>query len=73
MTEWLSDKFEQIVNSYAPGDAIWQHRTYCHISNTNSTLVGNTNVDHPDVVGASPDGAAPTADSFSTWHLASMD
>ena len=30
------------------------------------TLVGNKIVDHSDVVGASPVGAAPTTSSFST-------
>ena len=37
------------------------------------TLVGNTIVNHSDVVGASPVGTAPTTSSFSTQHLASMD
>ena len=37
------------------------------------TLGGNKIVDHSDVVGASPVGAAPTTSSFSTWHLASRD
>ena len=36
-------------------------------------LAGNKIVDHSDVVGASPVGAAPTTSSFSTWHLASRD
>ena len=36
------------------------------VSNTNRTLVGNKIVDHSDVVGQSPVGAAPTASSFST-------
>ena len=35
-------------------------------SNISHTLVGNTLVDHSDVVGASPVGAAPTTSSFST-------
>ena len=39
-------------------------------SNIRHTLVGNKIVDHSDVVGASPVGAAPTTSSFSTWHLA---
>ena len=34
------------------------------------TLLGNKIVDHSDVVGASPVGAAPTTSSFSTWHVA---
>ena len=35
-------------------------------SNIRRTLVGNEIVDHSDVVGASPVGAAPTTSSFST-------
>ena len=47
---------------------------YCRkTSNISRTLVGNKIVDHSDVVGASPVGAAPTTSSFSTWHLASRD
>ena len=34
--------------------------------NIRRTLVGNKIVDHSDVIGASPDGAAPTTSSFST-------
>ena len=45
----------------------------CHqTSNISHTLPGNKIVDHSDVVGASPVGAAPTSSSFST-HMASMD
>ena len=39
---------------------------YRQVSNTRRTLVGNTIVDHSDVVGASPVGVAPTTSSFST-------
>ena len=39
---------------------------YCKTSNIRCTLVGNKIVDHSDVVGASPVGAAPTTSSFST-------
>ena len=42
-------------------------------SNISCTLVGNNIVDNPDVVGASPVGAAPTTSLFATKHLASMD
>ena len=35
-------------------------------SNIRRTLLGNIIVDHSDVVGASPIGAAPTTSSFST-------
>ena len=37
----------------------------CQTSNISGTLGGNEIVDHSDVVGASPVGAAPTASSFS--------
>ena len=40
--------------------------TYRKVSNIRLTLVGNKIVDHSDVVGASPVGAAPTTSSFST-------
>ena len=40
------------------------------ISDIICTLSGNKIVDHSDVVGASPVGAAPTTSSFSTWHVA---
>ena len=39
---------------------------YRKTPNINRTLVGNKIVDHSDVVGASPVGAAPTTPSFST-------
>ena len=39
---------------------------YRKTSNIRRTFVGNKIVDHSDVVGASPIGAAPTTSSFST-------
>ena len=39
---------------------------YRKVSNIRRTLGGNKIVDHSDVVGASPVGAAPTTSSFST-------
>ena len=42
------------------------HKDYRQVSNIRRTLVGSQIVDHSDVVGASPVGAAPTASSFST-------
>ena len=48
-----------------------QRLKYRQVSNIRRTLVGNNIVDHSDVVGASPVGAAPTASSFSTKHMAS--
>ena len=41
-------------------------RCYRKTSNIRRTLVDNKIVDHSDVVGASPVGAAPTTSSFST-------
>ena len=49
----------------------WKFDGYRQVSNISRTLVGNLIVDHSDVVGVSPVGAAPTASSFSTEHLAS--
>ena len=46
---------------------------YRKVSNISRNLVGNEIIDHSDVVGASPVGAAPTTSSFSTKHLVSMD
>ena len=46
---------------------------YRQVSNIRRTLAGYKIVDHSDVVGASPVGAAPTTSSFSTEHLASLD
>ena len=42
------------------------YKGHRHISNISHTIVGNKIVDHSDVVGASPVGAAPTTSSFST-------
>ena len=48
--------------------AAWWHALliYRQVSNIRRTLVDNKIVDHSDVVGASPVGAAPTTSSFST-------
>ena len=40
------------------------NQDYRQVSNIRRTLVGNNIVDHSDVVGASPVGAAPTTSSF---------
>ena len=42
------------------------HMKYRKTSNISRTLVGNKIVDHSDVVGASPVGAAPSTSSVST-------
>ena len=41
-------------------------KAYRKFSNISRTLVDNKIVDHSDVAGASPVGAAPTTSSFST-------
>ena len=50
-----------------------QFDTYRQVSNISRTLAGNKIVEHSDVVGASPVGAAPTTSSFSTLHMASLE
>ena len=50
-----------------------RHRDYRETSNIRRTLVGNKIVDHSDIVGASPVGAAPTTSSISTKHLVPRD
>ena len=44
----------------------WIFEIYRQVSIIRRTLVGNQIVDHSDVIGASPVGAAPTTSSFST-------
>ena len=46
---------------------------YRQTSNISRTLVGNKIVDHSDVVGALPVGAAPTTSACLTYHMASMN
>ena len=46
---------------------------YRQTSNLSRTLVGNTIVDHSDLVGASPVGAAPTTSPFSISYPAAKD
>ena len=43
-----------------------KNQNYPQTFNIGRTWVGNEIVDHSDVVGASPVGAAPTTSSFST-------
>ena len=53
-----------------PSDSLSVHLSWILLR---CTLVGNKIVDHSDVVGSSPIGAAPTTSSFPTYHLASKD
>ena len=61
------------VHTTSKLEAIGQIKTRRKTSNISRTLVGNKIVDHSDVVGASPVGAAPTTSSFSTKHPASRN
>ena len=58
------------TNFYWEGESVFIYR---QISYIRRTIVGNQIVDHSDVVGAAPVGAAPTTSSFSTWYMASID
>ena len=51
---------------------IYSYPKYHQTSNISGNLRGNEIVDHSDVFGASPVGAAPTTSSLSTKHLDSM-
>ena len=66
----LSRKLE--LNNPSLWSASIELHTYRKVFNIRRTLVGKKIVDHSDVVGASPVGAAPTTSSLSTY-LASMD
>ena len=58
-----SDEFQHYC-SHSRG--VFTNVDYSQVSDIRRTLVGNKIVDHSDVVGASPVGAAPTTSSFST-------
>ena len=45
---------------------------YCQNSNMRRALLGNKIVDHSDVLGTSPVGAALTTSSFSFWELVQL-
>ena len=68
-------KMTQLTDAYMRKQASMSryHYNYRQVSNIRRTLVGNKIVDHSDVVGASPIGAAPTTSSFSTEHMACLD
>ena len=70
---WYLRSEKQIMFSNQKGESQCQEGSddilpmiYCETSNISHTLVGNKFVDHSDVAGASPVGAAPTTSSFST-------
>ena len=45
---------------------MYEIMNYRQVTNIRRALVGNKIVDHSDVIGASPVGAAPNTSSFST-------
>ena len=63
MDGWSIDYLRQSWRDIAVYDT---EKEYRKTSNIRLTLLGNKIVDHSDVVGASPVGAAPTTSSFST-------
>ena len=58
--------YDNIDDNYTLFAQLIRIQMYRQNSNISRTFVGNIIVDHSDVVGASPVGAAPTASSFST-------
>ena len=55
----------EVKKEYVYSYCAWENYDYRQVSNIRSALVGNKIVDHSDVVGPSPVGAAPTTSSFS--------
>ena len=67
----LQTTFSELFHSISIGITVkfvpeGPNGNYRKSSNISHTLVGNNIVDHSDVVGASPVGAAPTTSSFLT-------
>ena len=62
----IQEQNKDVGRLICPEGYVVLKQTYCQVSNIRRTLVGNKIVDHSDVVGASPVGAAPTTSSFST-------
>ena len=62
----IGDWFNMLTSQSFNHFSVLKINTYRKTSNISRTLVGNEIVDHSDVVGASPVGAAPTTSSFST-------
>ena len=74
LCEWNlpSDKWILLTNAtaqrarYTESISMGKKLQYRQVSNIRRTLVGNKIVDHSDVIGASPVGAAPTTSPLST-------
>ena len=65
-TEPLPETELTTYSVYSSQYKFCRKRIYRKVSNIRRTLVSNEIVDHSDVVGASPVGAAPGTSSFST-------
>ena len=61
-----NDSTECLIKKQFQSRVILEEKQCRQICNIRLTFVGNRIVDHSDVVGASPVGAAPTTSSFST-------
>ena len=72
-TCFLISKFVFVPYRFYWFQSVSQSWDYRQVSHIRRTLVDNKIVDHSDVVGASPVGAAPTTSSFSTHQLVSLD
>ena len=60
---WTTKNFDKKWTTMMPLLRPMEIKTYRQTSKISRTLVGNELVDHSDVVGASPVGAAPTTSS----------
>ena len=63
---WVVTAHGLFALSWSWNRLAFECRIYHKTSNTSRTLSGNNIVDHSDVVGASPVGAAPSTSSLST-------
>ena len=62
----LQSELCKMISTYCHRLTPYKRETYRQVSNIRRTLVRNKLVDHSDVVGASPVGAAPTTSEWST-------
>ena len=65
-SKWVSTLAHGILNTRDNIKGLQGTFSYHQTFNITLTLIGNKNVDHSDVVGAPPVGAAPTTSSFFT-------
>ena len=70
-TDWLVHNRKYLHKMYLSPSYVGNE--YRKTSNIKHILLGNKIVDHSDIVGASPVGAAPTTSLFSSWRLSSVD